>query len=1191
MINRNKKGAANKIVVTFLSVSTALFLSGASLAVPLVANAALTESQIQSILSLLQSFGADTATVNNVNASLRGLPTVPSTPPSSTGNCGFTRSLTTGSTGADVKCLQQYLNGTAFKVAASGAGSPGAETMYFGPATKGAVAKWQAANGVAPAVGYFGPISQAKYNSLVAGGPTPPGPGPVPPSVGTGLQVSSGTQPTNYIAPESAARVPFTVVKLTAGTDGDVTVNGITVERTGPAADTSFDGVVLLDENMAQLGIAKTLNSSHQTTVGDPFIVKAGQTRTMTIAANMDSDLDGEAGQVASFSVNGVNTSATVSGSLPITGAEHTINGTLSIGSVTVARGSLDPGSSQTKEVGTIGYTFSAVKVTAGSAEKVYLTHIRWNQTGSAGSGDLTNVKTYVDGIAYDTMVSADGKYYTTNFPGSGILIDKGFSVDISIKGDIAGGSNRTIDFDIAKQTDIGVKGQTFNFGLIPPLAGSDPTDDSSNFSSVEDPYYDASQVTVSTGTMNVSVATSVAAQNIGINLANQPLGALAVDVKGEAISVASITFNVSLVGEGANDDVDDITNAIIVDETGAVVAGPKDGSATDASGNEGTIAFTDTITFPTGVHTYTIKGKIGTDIDNNVTIAASTTPSGWGTVKGLTTGNTITPSPTSALTMPRMTVKTGALTVSAQTTPIAQTVIAGSSQFEFARYSFDAISSGEDVRVTTIPLAYGVATGNATDLTNCKLYDGATVINSSNIVNPTAESSSTSFTFDGSGLIVAKGTSKTINLKCDMRSGSTGSYLWGLDTAEATGYTGASGITSGQTVAETLTESNGQAMTASSGGSFTAALDSNSPTYKVVSAGMTNIELARIRFTASNEDIDLRQVALQLSGTGSNTPDDLINRTVTLWTTDGVNIGTAQFSTTQGDFATSSAISANAFRIPKDGNKVLVVKGDMANICLSCDATTSGAFIKVNYDGENTGINGNYGTGVASGSNISPTGGDTSSEGVRVFEAYPTFAAVTGWQPSSLSNGDQPLFRFSVKANGGDVGIYKFTIRMATTSVDVTSLNMFGYTDSVFSSPVAGVNTPSGQLASSTSPLNVNDSNSDIPVLVNDASGATKILNVPSGSTYYFEVRGTVANANASGDSVSIQLQGDGSSYSGPSAQMSQAVDVEYFVDDDFIWTPNSTTTVTATYNDFTNGYLLPGLPTSNMNAQVLSR
>src|SRR3989304_6060573 len=148
IINRNKKGVANRIAVTFLSVSTALFLSGASLTVPLVANAALTESQIQSILSLLQSFGADTATINNVNASLRGQATTP-TPPS-TGNCGFTRSLTVRSTGADVKCLQQYLNSTAFKIAASGAGSPGGEITYFGTLTRSAVANWQGQDGGAP---------------------------------------------------------------------------------------------------------------------------------------------------------------------------------------------------------------------------------------------------------------------------------------------------------------------------------------------------------------------------------------------------------------------------------------------------------------------------------------------------------------------------------------------------------------------------------------------------------------------------------------------------------------------------------------------------------------------------------------------------------------------------------------------------------------------------------------------------------------------------------------------------------------------------------------------------------------------------------------------------------------------------------------------------------------------------------
>src|SRR3989344_8792370 len=113
------------------------------------------------------------------------------------------------------------------------------------------------------------------------------------------------------------------------------------------------------------------------------------------------------------------------------------------------------------------------------------------------------------------------------------------------------------------------------------------------------------------------------------------------------------------------------------------------------------------------------------------------------------------------------MTVKAGALTVSVSSVPLAQTIIAGSNDFTFANYIFDGTASGEDLRITTIPLYYDT-TGTATDLTNCRLYDGATVVNSSTVVNPSSVSSSTSFTFDGSGLVLPKGTSKTVALKCN---------------------------------------------------------------------------------------------------------------------------------------------------------------------------------------------------------------------------------------------------------------------------------------------------------------------------------------------------------------------------------------------------------------------------------------
>jgi T5SS/PEP-CTERM-associated repeat protein len=72
----------------------------------------------------------------------------------------FTRDLSIGSIGEDVKQLQIFLNTHGYTVNISGPGSLGNETTTFGPATQSALIKFQTANKIVPAVGYFGSITR-----------------------------------------------------------------------------------------------------------------------------------------------------------------------------------------------------------------------------------------------------------------------------------------------------------------------------------------------------------------------------------------------------------------------------------------------------------------------------------------------------------------------------------------------------------------------------------------------------------------------------------------------------------------------------------------------------------------------------------------------------------------------------------------------------------------------------------------------------------------------------------------------------------------------------------------------------------------------------------------------------------------------------------------------------------------------
>jgi hypothetical protein len=120
----------------------------------------LSSSQVTTPVSNTNTTNTTNTTSNNTQYQITGNINIVNSSRNSSVFTGYNRDLTVGSTGADVQQLQRFLNNKGYAVATTGAGSPGNESTYFGPATRSALIRFQQANNITPASGYFGPVSR-----------------------------------------------------------------------------------------------------------------------------------------------------------------------------------------------------------------------------------------------------------------------------------------------------------------------------------------------------------------------------------------------------------------------------------------------------------------------------------------------------------------------------------------------------------------------------------------------------------------------------------------------------------------------------------------------------------------------------------------------------------------------------------------------------------------------------------------------------------------------------------------------------------------------------------------------------------------------------------------------------------------------------------------------------------------------
>jgi len=580
----------NKLVSVALTATTLMWAVGVA-ALP-VANAdtASTQAQIQALLAQIAQLQAQMGTSSTTTGT-------------TTSAYSFAKDLTLGSKGADVTALQQLLISKGDLTVVS------APTGYFGAATQAALAKFQTANGITPAAGYFGPKTRAFVNSmnvstttttttttgsLPAGCTTASG---YSPTTGascstTTTTTTTGTQTTTSVpAPASgiavsvaasnpaagslistqsgttsghgAARVPVLTVNFTAGLASGITVSSVNFHKLGVLSDSSVSGAYLT-QNGKVLYQYNSLNQGVLNFSGMSLAIPAGQTVTLTLAIDVSGGLS--AGNTTQFSLNSAsdvtaydanNTALTPSGMFPVTGNIFTVTNVSN-----PALASVD-----------INYSSVGNQVTAGTQNnlvaawtfnpqnsKVYLEGLNFHVIGSANKGDIRNVKLMINGTQVGqtlATVNQDGTAYFDTSATPGVL-NTG-SNNVQVFADVMGSPSYNFQFEILNGYDVNAVDSQYN---VPVATYSDGVG-----------MNGTTPVTIQQGQITTTQDVNTPTGNIAKGQSSITLAKFDVYAAGEAVKIQYLPFSLSFGSVSSTQSLlNEVQNISIVDDAGGQV-------------------------------------------------------------------------------------------------------------------------------------------------------------------------------------------------------------------------------------------------------------------------------------------------------------------------------------------------------------------------------------------------------------------------------------------------------------------------------------------------------------------------------------------------------------------------------------------------------------------------------------------
>lgn len=913
----------------------------------------------------------------------------------------FTRNLTVGAKGADVSALQSALiSGGYLKISAP--------TGFFGNMTKTALAAWQSAKGISPAAGFFGPISRA---AMSASGPVVV----VPPNTiptGTDLMVSvASDSPSSMIIGSGTAFNPALKVKFSAGSK-DVKISALTVAKGGFVTNSNITGVDVVDEMGVRYGqVISSVNADNTIYItfgSTPLTVSAGMTKSLTVRFNLAIGASSGSVMFSLASVSAITADTTaISGSFPLAGstmqivsgssalASSTINVLTSTGSSTL---NVDLASAQ---------EITKFRVSENSSNedlKIY----KWTfyNYGNATDKDYADVQL----VAQDGTVLATaqpmGAWVTFDLASNPYTIGKGLTKDFTVKAKLIGGTTKTIKLVVYNNYDVDFRGATTGVSILPTAGSNDATFPIGNAYNM---------TTIGSGSITLTLASDSPSTAVVPGSQNVMLAKFNAKPTGENYELRQISF-------GLDQDASSIvlTGTVFVKVNGATVY--SEGAS--AWGADGTVRTITLSSYP--VLTAGQNNTITVEVSVNSTATASDSyfvnNMDLVQVKRLVSGDLLSDNDsglaTAAIDGLAIAVKAAKLAVTTLATPVANSVVGGSNNFEYATIQLNAQAGGEDVKVTTVIVTHtGTAPATTTDVSNLYMYKDSETSPLTTTASTATNGSTVTFSFS-SPITITRATPVTLHLKADALTGSTSNHRFYV--ASSSGAIVATGVSTGNSLThgtDITYAGGGQQMAHVAGGTLTLSLVSGSgaspSTNQVVAVGTANGTYFAFKMTSQYETQKI--TSLKITATSATA----------LATTTLTNIRLYEGS--------ASTPFAQASQFDSCGSNACVVTFTASDNLLSAAVPTTGVNVYVKADvaaGGTVILGDDFKFQITSSTADIATKGSVTAGTTATKTGTPTASGYTYVVPASVAiSAVSPLSATDVGTGSGQtVGVFKIT-------------------------------------------------------------------------------------------------------------------------------------------------------------------